>query len=56
MKALFGAAEQRAFLPSTIVTERSASSLTHSEVVSDCKSKRSTIKVSVFVKGHGHSL
>lgn len=35
-EALFGAAEQRAFLPSTIVTERSACFLTNSEVVSDC--------------------
>lgn len=44
MKALFGAAEQRAVLPSTIVTERSACFLTDSEVVSVCKSKLTALK------------
>lgn len=44
MKALFGAVEQRAFLPSTIVSKRSACLLTLSEGVSGCKSKTTTLK------------
>lgn len=53
MKALFGAVGQRAFLPSnvTIVTEHSACFLYNSEVLSDCKSKLTTLKLSVLKKG-----
>lgn len=42
--AVWSRVEQRAFLPSTIVTERSARFLTDSELVSSCKSKITTSK------------
>lgn len=50
MTALFGAVEQRAFLPSTIVTERSARFLSNSELVSGCKSQRTTLKFPWFLE------
>ncbi|KAF1390956.1 hypothetical protein PFLUV_G00063480 [Perca fluviatilis] len=54
MKALFGAVEQRAFLPSAIVAERSAWFLTYSEVVSDCKSEGAAC-APVMTSGNGNN-